>query len=634
MKKNTLRKNVLCNLLAGLTLAAPLMAQTPATVKIDASADKKLVSPYIYGKNGCVTDNKYAGTLTPAEQKDVNLAKEAGQRFARLNDGNNASKYNWKLGLSSHPDWYNNVYSHDWTATVMRLRDHLPDMQAMFAFQLSGYVAKTDDYNFNDYEYNKSQWWTGVNQNLAGGGTPKSTGTKAAVEGDYRLYLQEWPADSTVALLDYWQNDKGFDMDKLQYWSMDNEPEIWNGTHDDLPLKFTADEFIEKYIEVAKKAKALNPDIKLCGPVAANEWQWFKFGNESLKIDGRYYCWLEYFIKRIADEQKASGVRLLDVFDLHWYPTDKSFEAQMELHRVFFDAKYPYTSANGLNTINGGWDVSFNEKIFARVNSWLDEHFGEGHGITLALTETAFPSDDPTTVALIYANFLGTFMENGVEIFSPWTWKTGMWETLHLFSRYSKEYNVKTNSSTQTIGAFTTVNKSADSMTVIFVNRSETDAVDVEIEVDNFSVGDGVYKKYELSELPASETFVSHEKNALKVGYANVSGNKTTLTLPAKSITALVMSNEATGVRDDMQDASLFEFYPNPTSGSLYLSNYDGAISSIQICNAVGQCVYTLSNCEEMSDLRIDLSACLSGVYYAKLNTKYGCFAKQILLKK
>lgn len=629
-----MKKNTLCSLLAGLALTAPLMAQTPVTVSIDASADKKLVSPYIYGKNGCVTDTKYAGTLLASEQKDINKALEAGQRFARMNDGNNATKYNWRKCLSSHPDWYNNVYTHDWTSSAMRLRDHLPDMQAMYAFQLSGYVADNAEHNFNDYEYNSSQWWNGVNQNLAGGGTPAKTGTKAAEEGDYSLYLQEWPADSTVAILDYWQNEKGFDMSKLQYWSMDNEPEIWNGTHDDLPLEFTADEFIEKYIEVAKKARAQYPDIKLCGPVAANEWQWFKFRDESLKIDGRYYCWLEYFIKRIADEQKASGVRLLDVFDLHWYPTDKSFEALMGLHRVFFDPKYAYTSANGLNTINGGWDVSFNEKIFARVNAWLDEHFGEGHGITLALTETAIPSDDANVVALTYANFLGTFMENGVEIFSPWTWKTGMWETLHLFSRYSKEYNVKAKSSSQSLGAYTTINQSADSMTIIFVNRSETDALDVAVDIDNFSVGDGVFKKYELSELPKSETFVSHEKNALKVGYAKMEGNKTTLTLPAQSITALVLSNEATGLRDEAQESALFDPYPNPTNGSFYMANYDGAISSLQIFNAVGQCVYTLSDCEEMNDLRIDLSACASGVYYAKVNTKFGCFAKQIILKK
>lgn len=621
--------NKLCSFVFGLTLAVPAMAQTVVEVSIDAESNKKLVSPYIYGKNGCVSDNAgYEGTLSYGEQKDVSLAKEAGLRFARLNDGNNATKYNWRACLSSHPDWYNNVYSHDWNSSVQRMQDYLPDVQSMYAFQLTGYVAKTDEYNFNDNAYNGSKWWTGVTMNLAGGGDPSGD------DGDYKLYLQEWPADSTVAILDYWQNERGFDMSKRLYWSMDNEPEIWSGTHDDLPLEFTADEFIEKYIAVAKKAKSINPDIKLCGPVAANEWQWFKFREESLRIDGRYYCWLEYFIKRIADEQKKSGVRLLDVFDLHWYPTDKSFNALMGLHRVFFDETYSYPQANGLKTINGGWDESKKEMIFARVNGWLNEHFGEGHGITLALTETAFETEDPTTNALIYASFLGTFMENGVEILSPWTWKVGMWETLHLFSRYSKDLNVSAVSDNQAVSAYTTVNQASDSMTVVFVNRSEKEEMDVMIDVKNFTVGDGVYKKYELSELPKQETFVSHEKNALKVGYATVEGSKTRLSLPAKSITALVLSREATGVEDEEQLAATCEPYPNPTTGSFYMANYDGAISSLQIFNAVGQCVYAMSDCGKMSDLRIDLSDCASGVYYAKVNTKFGCFVKQVILKK
>lgn len=630
-----MKKNTLCTLVAGMFLAAPVFAQTTVEVKVNAGEGKKLVSPYIYGKNGCVENSSYSGSLLPKEEKEIGLCREAGLRFARLNEGNNSTKYNWKARLGSHPDWYNNVYSHDWTEAVNRLNDHMPDVQAMFGFQLSGYVAKTTAYNFNDYSYNNSSWWEGVNQNLAGGGEPNETGTKAKVEGDYSLYLTEWPADSTVALLDYWQKEKGFDMSKLQYWSMDNEPEIWSGTHDDLPLKFTAEEFIEKYIEVAKKARALYPDIKLCGPVTANEWQWFKFNDEVLTIDGRYYCWLEYFIKRIADEQKASGIRLLDVFDLHWYPQDKSFKSQIGLHRVFFDEDYLYTSANGLATINGGWDVSYHEMIFARVNKWLDEHFGEGHGITLGLTETAFPSDDPNMVSLMYAGFLGTFMENGVELFSPWTWKVGMWETLHLFSRYSKEYNVSAASSDiKTLSAYTTVNAANDSMTIIFVNRSENDPTEVQLDIENFNVGNGVFKKYELSDLPKSETFVSHENNALKVGYAKVEGNKTSLTLPAKSITALVLSSEATGLQDEAQVTATIEPYPNPTTGSVYMANYDGTVTSVEVYDAVGQCVYRLNGCEAMADIRIDLSSCSTGVYYAKVYTKFGCVAKQIILKK
>lgn len=627
-----MRNIVLHALCLGLLCSSPAMGQTAVEVKVDADAGRKTVSPYIFGKNKCISDETSFSSLSSSEKKEVNLMKEAGIHFTRQSGGNNSSKYNWRAHLSSHPDWYNNVYKHDWDASASRIMNNIPDVQAMFSFQLSGYAASSDAYNFDDYSYNYSQWWEGTSQNLAGGGVVGS-GSKAEVDGDYTLYLKEWPADSTTAILDYWKNERKLDMSKLVYWSMDNEPEIWCSTHDDLPLEFTADEFIDKYIAVAKKARALYPDIKLCGPVAANEWQWFKFREENLMIDGRYYCWLEYFIKRIADEQKASGVRLLDVFDIHWYPTTSTFKGLMSLHRVFFDKDYSCPEANGLKTINGGWANISNEYIFARVNDWLNEHFGEGHGITLALTETAFKTSDPNIVALTYGSFLGTFMENGVEIFSPWEWQTGMWETVHLFSRYSKNISVSSSSSSANVSAFSTVSATNDSLTVILVNRSEKEEYIVDVDVDNISVGDGVYKKYQLYDLPNKETFVSHEENALKVGYVNAENNKLSVILPAKSITALVLSNEATGI-ENVRCLASERSYLDPTDGCLHLSNVDGLVSSVDVYDVMGRKVFSSVGVEATADFRVDFSGLPVGVYMVGLNMEPGVVAKKVLVRK
>jgi len=110
---------------------------------------------------------------------------------------------------------------------------------------------------------------------------------------------------------------------------------------------------VDNYIAVAKAAKAINPDLKLTGPVAANEWSWcnIAYDNEStsyVKATDRKYCWLEYFIKRLGDEQKKTTVQLLDVFDIHWYPSEKDYETWMNWHRVFFDTTYVYPGGNGI----------------------------------------------------------------------------------------------------------------------------------------------------------------------------------------------------------------------------------------------------------------------------------------------
>ena len=321
---------------------APIQATFSQTtvVTIDPTKDVKTISPYIYGRNNSLPKESYAATLTPTEWTRL---RESGVQMLREGGGNNATKYNWRRRLSSHPDWYNNVYVNDWDVSVKNLRDSLPlSIQGLWTFQLIGKAAKTNANNFNDWGYNRSQWWTGTAQNLAGGGQPNTAGgSRAATEGNPDLYLESWTADSTVGILDYWFNTLGISKQRVQYWNMDNEPEIWQGTHDDImPTGIAAEDFMQRYFAVAKKARAKFPTIKLVGPVTANEWQWFNWANATIAADGRRYPWLEFFIKRCAEEQRASGTRLLDVLDIHFYPSEKTAEQVVQLHRVFFDRNY------------------------------------------------------------------------------------------------------------------------------------------------------------------------------------------------------------------------------------------------------------------------------------------------------
>ena len=205
----------------------------PVQITIKAGSEKKQISPYIFGKNN-VLPSTY---LNNGSNSEVTKAVEAGVRFVRQGGGNNSTKYNWRQKLSSHPDWYNNVYKNNWDAAAKNLTEKMPGIQGMWSFQLLGKVATSNKYNFPDWDYNRSQWWDGVHQNLAGGGVvDPAGGSKALEEGNPDLYLADWPADSTVGILDHWfgENGLGYDSTFYQFWSMDNEPEIWSGTHDDV----------------------------------------------------------------------------------------------------------------------------------------------------------------------------------------------------------------------------------------------------------------------------------------------------------------------------------------------------------------------------------------------------------------
>jgi len=641
-----LRRNRIILLILICLGTIPTNAQD-VTITVNANQGKRAVSPNIYGRNEGFDEFEKRKDLSEEQKEELThqFLKDAGLRFARMNGGNNATKYNWRKKISSHPDWYNNVYGNDWDATSKKIANNHPDMKVMWAFQLLGRVASSNAYNFNDWGYNQSNWWQGVYQNLAGGGVPNEAKPdgKATVEGDVELYTEEWPADSTVGILDHWFGAEGIGLNKKQflYWNMDNEPDVWDGTHDDVMSDglLPANEFMDNYIEVAKKARALFPEIKLCGPVATSEWQWYSWSGGGTKIDGKNYCWLEYFIKRCADEEKKSGIRVLDVVDLHNYPDAPTDAVALQNHRMYYDKTYIYPGANGVKTVNGGWDNSQNkEYIFQRINDWLDKYYGANHGITLGLSEWSPGPSEPNLASVIYATHLGTFANNGVECFTPWNWFTGMWESLHLFSRYAKEYSVSSTSSLEnTVSAYTTVTENSDSTTVIIVNRDMSASHKVTVSLNGLLVHDGEYKTLQLSSLPAKETFESHTKNALKAGSVAVASNSFSITVPALSTTAIILKSEPTGISELNNEKEGMKVFPNPVSDELFV-RIGSNISEIVEITINDQRGCMIQNSHHYSDgvspVSLNTKAIPNGFYFVTVKKSNGITTKKIAVIK
>jgi hypothetical protein len=304
------------------------------------------------------------------------------------------------------------------------------------------------------------------------------------------------------------------------------------------------EDFMKKYIDTAKKARERFPEIKLLGPIACNEWQWYNWNNDKIKTPDGDMVWTEYFIKRIAEEQKKSGIRLLDVLDLHWYPGERKADDIVQLHRVWFDTNYIYPGANGVKRVGPeSWNNdSKKEYIFTRCRRWLDKYLGPDNGVTLGVSEMGIEGDDPNLTAIWYASTLGVFMDEGVEVFTPWSWKKGMWEVFHLFSRYNQPVRISSVSSLEPmISAYSTKSEDGKAMTVVLVNRSQQAKKNLKIELANFSIKNGAYQTLTLAGLPKEETFKSHEVNALKKGKVKVSKSKLALTLPPYSVTTVLL---------------------------------------------------------------------------------------------
>ncbi|MGR3810653.1 glycoside hydrolase family 44 protein [Jiulongibacter sp. NS-SX5] len=614
--------------LAGLFLfVSATMAQV--TISIDTEKDTQPYSRYIFGRNNSFSSTNPTWQLP---QDDILRMKDAGVTFFREGGGNNSTKYNWRRKLSSHPDWYNNVYTNDWDNVAQQMQSHFTDVQGMWSFQLIGKAASSTSNNFNDWEFNGSQWWEGTRQNLAGGGQMAETGTEALVDGDIDLYLEDWNADSTTGIIDHWfgAGGLGINQDQVLYWNMDNEPEIWGGTHDDVMKDMvSAEEYMQRYFAVAKKAREKFPDIKLVGPVPANEWQWYNWFDGTVKADGREYPWLEYFIKRIAEEEKASGIRLLDVLDIHFYPGENAAADIVQLHRVYFDRNYVYPGANGVKKVNGGWDNSqTKEYIFGRISDWLNVYLGAGHGVTLGVTETSINSEESNLNAVWYASLLGEFMKNGVEILTPWDWRHGMWETLYAFNKYrQKDYLETVSSDDNRVSAYTTMNNTKDTLNVILVNKNTSGNTSVTLDFENFFVDKAASEAFQIANLPQSETFFSADQNAQKQMAFYVTGSTLTASLPSLSVSTMQLVRGEAEIALALEKEQELILGPNPAKNTIKIYGSE-IFKTYQVLSLNGQ---RIRKGKVSSENRIRLNV-PSGTYLLQLKNQGKLISRKIVV--
>lgn len=621
-------------ILSALAASSTIINAADVKITVDTKNGAFKYSPYLFGKNASEIPYQAGKTLDP---KGESLLKESGIKFVRLNNGNNATKYNYQKHLTCHPDWYSNIYGCDWDMSSKVMNESFPGIQAMYSFQLCGYVAASDQYNFNDWEFNQSQWGEWCSWPLCGGGEVINLAAGEYKAGDISKYLEEWTPEQTTDILTYWKDDLKRDMSQFLYWNMDNEPEMWSWTHKDVHPDFDPEFYVQQYVKVALEAKKKFPDIKLCGPVAGSEWTWYATsgtskGHQFPIWEGKQMAWLEYFIMRIGQEQKKHGVKLLDVLDIHYYPSaSKGEEANLQSHRTYFDRTYDNPEANGVYTVNGGWDTNIKkEYILGRCDDWMKKYIGENHGVTFSVSEYNIDAQfEPITHAIAYISHVGELMKNNGEFFTPWSWNVGMWEAVHLMARYNQEYFVPSQSTdVNMVESYVTVNDNNSEATLLIVNRSTTDAADVEIAVSGMELADGTAKTLSLSKLPAAETFVSHKENALVEGDATISNKVVKTSLPAKSIKAVLLKGVNSGVETVVSNENAI-VYPTVSDGQFFAKAVDG-IQSIDIINANG--IHIESVVGNGSDfVAFDITA--KGSYIVRINGRNGSTVTKVVVK-
>ncbi|MEK7476898.1 MAG: glycoside hydrolase family 44 protein [Candidatus Coatesbacteria bacterium] len=520
-------------LAAPLVLAAtqspPAAAPSPlatVTIFVDASQGRREISPWLYGRNG---------DLTRKEERTLSL--EAGVRIVRSTGGNNMTKYNWRNDLSTHPDWFQNVYRQHWPERAKAIQA-TPGIDGLFGLPVLGWVAKTDRYNYPDWTLDREG--KRAHESLAGGGCAT-------------LYLEPQTPEGSAALLDHWLSPGGLALSATRFtlWHLDNEPNCWRGTHKDVSgTLMTGGEAVARFAAVAREVKARHPEILLMAPGFASEWYWWDWSDNSF-VEG--LPWTEFFIKRMAEESRKFGRNLIDLVDVHIYSSysQSTDEDCLNEHRLWYDPGYEFPGANGVRGYPSGWDNNRKvEMLFARIEGWIDKYFGPDSGVGIGVTESGLESKKPMVWALWYASTLGVFADHGVRVFTPWYWTDPMWEVLHLWSRHAQRIRVAAGCSGEPkVSCYASVSVKGDRMTLILVNRDGTAARQASIALTGFRPKAGPATVLRLANLPDQKrTFVSRQKNALTRGTAKVSGESVGVTLPPWSITAVILTGKPAAV--------------------------------------------------------------------------------------
>jgi Secretion system C-terminal sorting domain len=166
-------------------------------------------------------------------------------------------------------------------------------------------------------------------------------------------------------------------------------------------------------------------------------------------------------------------------------------------------------------------------------------------------------------------------------------------------------------------------------MTVVLVNRSTTETKATTLNFSNFIVQSTSAEALRLSSLPTTETFVSHNQNAISRSNVNFTNNTTSVSLPPLSITSLTFKGKVGRVATLEFKAADIKIYPNPFVDVFTIDLLEGGFTSLSVYNTLGQQVFTqkINASDKLLGIKNTFPA---GVYFVELISEKGKVIKEI----
>ncbi|MGN0620503.1 MAG: glycoside hydrolase family 44 protein [Porcipelethomonas sp.] len=523
-------------------LAQPMAAVTAEStesysmnVSVNLSGKKKEISPYIYGINQYGNVNNYKNVT-------VNAVRQGGNRY---------TGYNWETNWSNAgEDWINSSdtnigdLSDGAGYAARKLSEECSTYDIPYkitTLQMAGYVAADNLGEVTGAA--PSDRWNEVIFRKGNDYLLEPDLTDNAVYMDeYVNYLVKTLGDSTTST-------------GIQGYSLDNEPFLWNDTHPyNHPEECTADELIEKSVELAKVVKEIDPNAEVFGPALWGILPCIQAGTSTTYTDAKWesiknnYDWyLDYYLESMANAEKTAGTRLLDVVDVHYYAQDCSTDdGKLQAARSLYDESY----------VENSWLQPYYGKYFPllpNIQKSIDKYY-PGTKIAISEYNLADISNEKTTgknviSAIAEAEALGAFAEN--EVYFATYWGTlpecpYVESAINLYTNYDGEGSAfgstLVEAETEDLSksaAFAAIEGSDDSnVDVILSNKNKTASENAVITIDGSSSDYKSAVVYAVSQ-DHSDIRIINVQNDL-------SGNKISVELPPLSVAHVVISDQPT----------------------------------------------------------------------------------------
>ncbi len=375
-----------------------LFFQTRA-ITIDITQQKP-ISPYIYGANNMQWGKMGSG---------YPLVRQGGNRM---------TAYNWETNASNAGSDYQ--HQNDSFLSASNEPGLVPasymkaaqenEAAVLLTIPTIGYVAADKN---GGGDVNKTSNYLSVRFNKSyahkpGGkfAYPPDLNDKAVYQDELVAYLEKTKSAKTPV-----------------WYSLDNEPDIWSGTHARIhPSKLTYAEIIANNTEYASAIKAVAPKTMIFGP-ANYGWQGFRALQDAPDRNNRDF--LDTYLAAMKSAESSAGKRLLDVLDIHWYP-----EARGGGVRITDKDANSDTAAARIQAPRSLWDTTYVESswiadslgkkpitLLPRVLGQIDAHYP---GTKLAITEYNYGGDKAGSGLVAQADALGIFGRYGLFAACNW----------------------------------------------------------------------------------------------------------------------------------------------------------------------------------------------------------------------